>query len=119
MILIFQVIWALLCVGWNAYGLYLLSRGEHPLGPAASATVAIVFAVFAFLFWYFKNRQMRWPYLLLSAVSLLLAAYAVYGGFVQDHSLWPSEGWRWAGIVINGVGGVANAMAVIKAVSKN
>ena len=111
-----QIIWALLCVAWNAYGLWLISFGQKPIGPTASLTVALLSIVFAVLFWVFHSKKLKLPYIILSASTAFLAAYAVYGGFIQEHSLWPSESWRWFGIILNGIGALAGIAAIAKAV---
>jgi multisubunit Na+/H+ antiporter MnhE subunit len=73
---------------------------------------AILCLVFAVLFWLFYHKQLKWPYIILSLISAIFAAYAVYGGFSQDPSLWSSESWRWAGIILNGMGALAGLAAV-------
>lgn len=111
-----QIVWALLCVAWNAYGLWLISIGQKPIGPTASLNVALLSIVFAVLFWFFYHKKLKLSYIILSALTAILAAYAVYGGFTQEHSLWPSESWRWFGIILNGVGSLAGIVAITKAV---
>ncbi|VXB16499.1 conserved membrane hypothetical protein [Flavobacterium sp. 9R] len=114
-----QILWSILCVAWNGLGLYRISQGERPIGPTASLAVAIMTAVFAFLFWFFYNQKLKIPYLLLSGLAALMAAYAVYGAFSQDPSLWPSELWRWAGVVLNGMGFLAGIKALMSGVNWN
>lgn len=107
-----QIAWALLCVAWNAYGLWLVSNDQKPVAPTASLMAAILCLVFAVLFRVFFQQQLKWPYIVLSLLSALFAAYAVYGGFSQDRSLWASESWRWAGIILNGMGALAGFAAI-------
>jgi hypothetical protein len=107
-----QILWALLCIAWNAYGLWLVSNDQKPFAPTASLIAAILCLVFAVLFWIFYQKKLKWPYIILSLISAIFAAYAVYGGFSQDPSLWSSESWRWAGIILNGMGALAGLAAV-------
>jgi hypothetical protein len=118
MVLFFQIFWAIGCIAWNMYGLYLISNGQHPIGPTASALVAGLCAVFALLFWWFVKRNCKWPYVFLSAATVVLAGIAVYGGFTKDASQWPSESWRWAGIVLNGTGMIAGITGIVMKVIK-
>lgn len=107
MILAFQILWAIGCIAWNMYGLYLISNGQKPIGPTASAVGAGLCAIFAILFWWFLKKNLKWPYIILCAVAALMAGFTIYGAFTKDPSLWPSESWRWAGILLNGTGLVA------------
>jgi O-antigen/teichoic acid export membrane protein len=119
MIIGLQIIWALFCVAWNGYGLWLVEYGHQPVAPTASLSVAILCFVFALIFWFFYKKRLKWPYIILSALTVLLASYAVYGGFSQDPALWKSESWRWFGIILNGVGALAGIFAVNKAFKWN
>jgi hypothetical protein len=119
MIVFIQIAWALLCTAWNGYGLWLISKGEQPIGPTASALLAFVCIVFAILFWFFQSRHLKWPYIFLSGLTAIMASYAVYGAFTQDPSLWPSEIWRWRGILLNGAGALASMIAIIKSLQWN
>jgi fluoride ion exporter CrcB/FEX len=114
MIVSFQIIWALGCIAWNAYALYLIKQGLPPIGPTASAIGAALCAAFALLFWWLSSKHLRWPYIILSAIAGFMAAFTIYGAFTKDPSLWPSESWRWAGIILNGVGVVACIAGIIK-----
>lgn len=104
MILSFQILWAIGCIAWNMYGLYLMSNGQQPIGPTASAVGAGLCAIFAFLFWWFLKKNFKWSYIILCVVAALMAGFTIYGAFTKDPSLWPSEAWRWAGIVLNSIG---------------
>lgn len=117
MLRIFQIGWAVGCIVWNMYGLYLVSVGQRPIGPTASAVAAGLCAIFAVLFWWFLKKNLKWPYIILCAVATLMAGIAVYGAFTKDLSLWPSEGWRWAGILLNGMGMIACVAGILKALN--
>lgn len=56
----------------------------------------------------------RWPvvYLLLSIAAGLFGLAAVVNALIADPALWPSEFWRYAGAVLNGVGFLACAATV-------
>lgn len=114
MIVVFQVLWALGCIAWNVYGLYLINQGLAPIGPTASSAAAVICAAFAVLFWRFTSKHNKWPYIILSAVAALMALITIYGAFTKDPSLWLSEAWRWAGIILNGIGGIACIAGIIK-----
>ena len=105
------VAWAVLAALWNFGGAWQLARGLPSPGPTASALAGLVLlAIAAGL----GIAVRRWPtvFVLLAAVAGLAALVGVVGAFVQDPALWPSELWRWAGIVLNTAGFVAAAVAV-------
>ncbi|WP_379761577.1 hypothetical protein [Flavobacterium buctense] len=96
------------------YGLYLISNGQKPIGPTATAFGAVLCAVFAILFWWFLKKNLKWPYIIFSAVAALMAGFVIYGSFTKDLSLWPSESWRWAGILLNGTGLIACVAGIFR-----
>lgn len=114
MIVLLQVLWAFGCIAWNLYGLYLINQGLPAIGPTASVTGAVVCAAFAFLFWLLTGKQKRLPYIVLSAIAALMAGITIYGSFTKDLSLWPSEEWGWAGIILNGIGVLACVAGITK-----
>lgn len=114
MIVTLQILWAIGCIAWNMYGLYLISEGQRPIGPTASAVGAVLCAAFAFLFYWFLKKNLKWQYIILCAVAALMAGFVIYGSFTKDLSLWPSEGWRWAGILLNGMGVIACVAGILK-----
>ena len=106
------VAWAVLAALWNFGGAWQLAHGQRSPGPTASALAGVVLlAIAAGL----GIAVRRWPtvFVLLAAVAGLAALAGVVGAFVQDPALWPSELWRWAGVLLNGVGFVAAAAAVV------
>jgi hypothetical protein len=111
-ILPFLVAWAVLAALWNFGGAWQAARGLPSPGPTASALAGVVLLVIASGFFV---AVARWPavFVLLAAVAGLAALVGVVGAFVQDPDLWPSEFWRWAGIVLNGVGFVAAVAALV------
>ena len=65
----------------------------------------------AFLVVFKKKLQMALRF-------VVMAGIAVYGAFTKDLSLWPSEGWRWAGILLNGIGMIAGVGGIIQITTK-
>ena len=106
------VAWASLAALWNLGGAWQIARGLRAPGPTASFLAGGVLLAIAVGL---VVAARRWPrvFVLLAAVAGLAALVGVVGAFVQDPALWPSELWRWAGILLNGVGFVAAAAAVI------
>jgi hypothetical protein len=103
--------WAALCVIWNVYGAIQLSMGGRALGPTASWSGAgFIVLLGVLLVVTSKSWPRAYPWLALLAAAL--AAPTVWKAFTLDPSLWPSEFWRWAGIVLNvfGVGGAVIAV---------
>jgi hypothetical protein len=118
MVLILQILWALGCICWNVYGLYLINQGQPPIGPTATASGAALCAFFALLFWWLSSKQLKWPYIILSAIAGFMAAITIYGAFTKDPTMWPSERWRWAGIILNGVGVFACTAGIVKYIKR-
>lgn len=110
-----QIAWAVLSAAWNLGGVALLASGRRPPGPTASLAAAGGLLVVALLFRLTASRRPA-VYALLSALSALMATAAVVNAFLQDPALWPSEAWRYAGVVLNGVGAVASALVLVRQV---
>jgi hypothetical protein len=110
--LVVLVTWAALCVFWNAYGAIQLSTGGRALGPTASWSGAGFIVVLGALL---IVTSKLWPriYPWISLLAAALAALTIWNAFKLDPSLWPSEFWRWAGIVLNGFGVGGAVIAVI------
>lgn len=106
------VVWAALAALWNFGGAWQMARGLPAPGPTASTLAGVVLVAMAAGV---GVAVRRWPtlFVLLAAVAGLAALAAVVGAFAQDPALWPSEAWRWAGIVLNGAGFAASVAAVI------
>ena len=105
--LIVHSFYIILCVAWNAIGLLLLSNGQQPIGPTASAPVIATLLGFLGLLIISANKRWRLPYLLISSLLLFAAVSAIVGGFTKSADFWPSEFWRYAGIVLNLIGVVS------------
>lgn len=112
MIKVLQIFWGIGIAAWNAYGMVQLQQGGAPPGPTSSWLVAGFGLVIAFIFG--KDVILdKWLYSLFSLFCCVLGFVAVYGAFTKDPSLWPSEGWRWAGIILNGIGFIACLAGII------
>ena len=107
-----QIAWAILAALWNVAGVLLIAQGQRAIGPTASWLTAAILLVVAVLFVYLVKR---WPiaYLLLTLAAGLLGLFAAVNAFTQDPALWPSEFWRYAGAVLNGVGFIAAVFAIL------
>ena len=105
------VTWAMLAALWNFGGAWQLARGLRSLGPTASVFAGLLLLVMAAGFAAAVRRRPA-VFVALAAVAGLAALVAVVGAFVQDPALWPSESWRRAGVVLNGVSLVAAAAAI-------
>lgn len=106
------VFWAGLCAIWNAYGAMQISTGGRALGPTATfagAGFAVLLAVALIV------ASGRWPWFFraLAIAGAALAALTIWNSFILDRSLWPSEFWRWAGIVLNAFGIIGAITAVL------
>ena len=98
-----QLIYMLLAVVWNLAGLALIAQGMRAPGPTASAGVAAMLLVLMPVV-FIGARRFPWLY---GSVTLLVglgAISAVVQAFRLDPSLWPSAFWRYAGILLNGLG---------------
>lgn len=105
------VVWALLAALWNFGGAWQLARGLPPPGPTASTLAGLILLAMAAGL---AVAVRRWPkvFVLVTVAAGLGALVGVVGAFTQDPALWPSEFWRWAGVLLNGTGVVAAAAAV-------
>jgi hypothetical protein len=106
-----QMAWALLAALWNVVGVARISEGKIGLGPTATLAGAAALVVAAGALWW-SHRRTTWVYVLLSTICAVLALAAIYGGLTRESSFWPSEFWRWAGILLNGAGMIASIAGV-------
>jgi hypothetical protein len=107
-----QLAWALLAAAWNVAGVVLIANGARAPGPTASLFgAAVLIAIGVGLVATFNRSAII--YAGLSIVSAAMAGAAVYNALTADPSLWPSEFWRYAGIMLNGVGSFAGGAALI------
>jgi hypothetical protein len=101
---------------WNITGVYLVSRGGAALGPTASMLTALVLLIFgALMFWGAKSKPIL--YVIISALAMLGAATAIYGAWSKDPSLWPSDFWRYTGVVLNSLGVIGALWGFIRLLS--
>ena len=99
--LVFMVLHAFLAAMWNAAGVWLISQGQSPLGPTASLTGVAVLAVFIVIYIFTLKKGYEKSFLLMAFIGALVGLMTIYGALTKDHSFWPSEFWRIAGIAIN------------------
>jgi hypothetical protein len=108
MIRTIQILWGLGVAAWNAYGLYQIQNNGAPPGPTASLAVGMIGLIVALVIMSIDlPKWNKWVYVGLCALCCFFGAVAVYGAFTKDASLWPSETWRWAGILLNGIGSLS------------
>ena len=113
-VLPWQIAYAVLVIGWQGAGLWLIAQGRPPLGPVASWMVAGVAGVCAGLFVWLEPR---WPllFVLLSMVCAGAAVGPLLGALDPEAapSLWPSAWARYGGAAINGLGVAVFGAAVV------
>jgi hypothetical protein len=104
--------WTMLAALWNFGGAWQLARGLQAPGPTASTLAGLLLLVMAAGL---GVAVRRWPsvFVLLAIIAGFAALVGVTGAFTQDPALWPSESWRWAGILLNGVGFLAAAAGAV------
>ena len=101
--LVLMLLHALLSALWNVAGVWLLAHGERPLGPTASLSVVgvLVLMMLAYGLSYAKGYQKTFFFLV--TLGALSGVFAIYGALTKDVTLWPSEFWRYSGIIINSI----------------
>ena len=109
-----MILHALLVIAWNIVGVWLLSQGKSALGPTATLTGALLFAALIVVYLILYKKTLKKGFLIAVLIGALLGVMAIYGAFVKDPSLWPSEFWRYAGIGVNSLG-VLGLLFAIKA----
>jgi len=107
-----QLFHSVLCIIWNVVGVWQLSKGLPAIGPTASvAGISIILVLSGLLMLGVRSRYVT-LYLCVSALLFLAAVSALYGGFTKDPSFWPSEVWRYAGIIVNMIGLIGFGLAL-------
>ena len=92
-----------LSVVWNVAGLALIARGLRAPGPTASVEVA-AFLLALGVAMVVGARRFAPLYVLASLLAGLGSSSAILQAFQLDSSLWPSPFWRYAGVLLNGLG---------------
>lgn len=106
-VLFVHAAYCLLCIAWNAYGLWQIEQGMVSIGPTASIpAIAIIGALLCVLIFSYLSSKPG-IYLAAALVIFVLALLTVWGGFSKPATLWASEFWRYAGIVLNASGVLA------------
>ena len=93
---------------WNLTGVYLIQHGQQALGPTASLTTSALLIFFAILLILGATKYPK-LYLGISVIVMAGALSAILPAFHEDPGLWPSDFWRFSGVVLNGFG-VAGAV---------
>ena len=109
--LIFMVLHAFLAAVWNVAGVWLISQGQPALGPTASLAGVTVMAVLIAIYIFTLKKGYEKSFLLIALMGALLGLMTIYGALTKDHSLWPSEFWRYAGIAVNSLAPVGFTLA--------
>ena len=106
-----QVLYGFLVIAWQVAGLLLIANGRQPLGPTASASVAI-FAAVSTLVCVALARWLPSVYVLVSCGLAYVASTTIVNAFTADPSNWPSDISRYLGVAVNVVGVLAAALAI-------
>lgn len=112
--LVLMVLHAFLAALWNIAGVWLISQGRSPLGPTASMAGVAVLAVLILIYIVTLQKGYEKSFLFMALIGALVGALTIYGALTKDHSLWPSEFWRVAGIAVNALAliGFSSALKV-------
>lgn len=110
-VLPWQFVHLLGSAGWNVAGVVLIAQGRQPLGPTASAAVAVLLLLLGAGLWIGFTRS-RALYVAIGTLLGVGALVAVVQAFVGEASLWPSAFWRWGGAGLNLAGLAANIVGV-------
>jgi len=100
---VFQLIYLTLAALWNLVGVARIAQGLRAPGPTASVAVAAYLLVLGVVI-YAGARRNRGIYLAATLLVGIGAASAIVQAFQLDPSLWPSSFWRYAGVLLNGLG---------------
>lgn len=98
-----QLTHLLLSIAWNIVGVILIARGLPAPGPTASLLTALILLVLAG-FMLLGAVRYRNLYLVVTLVVLLGAVSAIGPAFNKPAALWPSDFWRYAGVLLNSLG---------------
>ncbi|MCK5815630.1 MAG: hypothetical protein KAH07_06770, partial [Flavobacteriaceae bacterium] len=93
--LFFIVAHAVLVIVWNLVGVWLLSNNKPALGPTATLTGALIFALLIAAYLYSFTKGLKKTYNTLVIIGALFGCFAIYGALTKAPSLWPSEFWRY------------------------
>ena len=107
-----QILYALLCIVWNAVVIWQNQAGMQAIGPTGSMAVIGGAALIVALLIFGLHRAWEWFYLLVSVAVCYLSMSAVHAGITNDPALWPSQFWQIAGTLVNVIG-VLSFIAVL------
>lgn len=99
-----QLAYLLLCISWNAVGVWRVANGEQAIGPTSSLEVMAFLLFLGVLLSISMFKKWRVLYMILSTFICYLAVSAIVGSFLKDPTQWPSDVLRYSGVGINTVG---------------
>ena len=102
----FMVLHAFLAALWNVIGVWLISEGQSPLGPTASLTGVTILAILILAYIWTLKKGYEKTFSVLASIGAVVGLLTIYGALTKDPSLWPSEFWRYAGIVVNSLAAI-------------
>ena len=109
---VFVVLHAIFVILWNIVGMYLLSQNKQALGPTASWLGVALFFVLIVIYTLSIQKKYYKLFVLFVTIGAILGTFAIYGALTKDHSLWPSEFWRYAGILVNLLGVIGFSLSI-------
>jgi len=89
------------------------------LGPTASLTGVAVLAILILAYIVTLKKGYEKSFLLLAFVGALVGLLTIYSALTKEHTLWPSEFWRYAGIVVNSLAAIGFVFTIREFFSKN
>ena len=104
--LYFTVLHAFIAAIWNVAGLILISKGESPLGPTASSAAIILMLILIVTYIITLKKGYEKTFLIIAFLGAILGSVTIYGALTKEHTLWPSEFWRYAGIAVNALAAI-------------
>jgi len=104
--LFFMVLHAFLAAVWNVGGLWLISQGQSPLGPTASTAAIILMIILILIYIFTLKTGYEKVFIFMALIGALLGSMTIYGALTKEHTLWPSEFWRYAGIAVNSLAAI-------------
>jgi hypothetical protein len=110
--ILLQEIYVVLSVAWNLAGVLLIEQGLRAPGPTASLGVA-AFLLAVGLGMLLGARRLPLLYVATSGLIGAGALAAVIQAFQLDPALWPATSWRYAGVLLNGLGVLGTAWGIV------
>ncbi|WP_087022250.1 hypothetical protein [Thaumasiovibrio subtropicus] len=99
-----QLLHLVLCMIWNAVGVYQIAQGQQPIGPVASLNGIVVMTILSMTLLILLHKGCEKSYCLVSLLPAMAALLAIIGAFTGEPTNWPTAIWRWAGVAVNIIG---------------